>query len=138
MPPLTDFLFLLYGRRAGESTRCFRRQKLSYFFTTAYIVLYCRKRLGHHLGTKASKIIVLLYASMYKKVSTYNGFHSSRLFDSKKQILFFIKISKTAAQSLIFVYAQLFCYAYRFYFMSSLIISFISGSFFSISATSAS
>lgn len=60
------------------------------FLISVRIILYRHRKSEYHLVTKASKIIVLLYASMYKKVSTYNGFHSPRLFDSKKQILFFM------------------------------------------------
>ena len=61
-----------------------------FFLISVCIVLYRHKKSGHHLVTKAAKIIVLLYASMCKKVSINNGFHSSRLLIVKIQILFFI------------------------------------------------
>ena len=89
----------LYDRQEGESTRCFRPHIVCFFLISARIVLYHHRKSGHHLGTKASKIIVLLYASMCKKVSVYNGFHSSRLFDNAKSILFFIITADTFHKS---------------------------------------
>ena len=76
----------LCGRQESESNECFRPYIVCFFLYLS-VSYYITTR---NLGTKVSKIIVLMYASMCKKVSIYNGFHSSRPFDSKKQILFFI------------------------------------------------
>ena len=55
-----------------------------FFLISVCIVLYRHKKSGHHLVTKVSKIIVLLYTSMCKKVSISKVFYSLILFDSKK------------------------------------------------------
>lgn len=68
------------------------------FLISAHIVLYRHRKSGHHLGTKASKIIAVISVLMSEKVCIYRDFHSSRLFGRKNQILFFISSALIAAE----------------------------------------
>lgn len=60
------------------------------FLIFVRIVLYRRRKSGHHLGTKAVKIIVILSVLIYKKLSIFKAFHSSRPFNTTKTNTIFI------------------------------------------------
>lgn len=55
------------------------------------IILYCYVKFEHHLGTKVSKITVVLSYLICKKISSRKEFHGSRLFDiAKYNTIFYI------------------------------------------------
>lgn len=89
--PLTSPSLLMWKTRERKQ-RVLSPAHSMFFLIYTRIVLYHHRKFRHHLVTKATKIIVLLYASMCKKVSIYNGFHTSRLFDNKNKYHFFIKV----------------------------------------------
>ena len=63
------------------------------FLIFVRIVLYRRRKSGHHLGTKAVKIIVILSVLIYKKLSIFKAFHSSRPFNTTKtNTIFYLQL----------------------------------------------
>lgn len=69
------------------------------FLISARIVLYRHRKYGHHFGIKASKSIDFVSVLMGKKICIYNGFHSSRLFNSKNLYTIFYCTAHVAEQA---------------------------------------
>ena len=69
------------------------------FLISAHIVLYRQRNSGHHFGTKAVKIIVVISVITDEKVCIRNGFHSSMLFNSEKSNTIFYQEGISRAMS---------------------------------------
>ena len=62
------------------------------FLISARIVLYRHRKSGHHLGTKASKIIAFISALIVEKACICKDFYSSILSDSTKSNTIFYNL----------------------------------------------
>lgn len=88
------------------------------FLISAHIALYRQRKSGHHFGTKAVKIIVVISVITGEKVCICNGFHSSMLLNiEKSNTIFYFKRFKTCGcfktfLSMIKASCSLFCPLY--------------------------
>lgn len=81
----------LRDRQEGESNECFRPRIVWYVIISDRIFLSRHRKSGHHLGSKMSKIIIVLSVSICKKSVFAMVFTVQTFLIPKKQILFFIK-----------------------------------------------
>lgn len=90
---------LLCGRQESASNECFR-PRIVWFFLYLLVLFYIAiGNMGTILASKQSKSIDFCKCPNGQKICIYNGFHSSRLFNSKDLYIIFYCTAHIAEQA---------------------------------------